>query len=76
MTGIPICFAPGGEAMEKDFAGHGVEVDSSSALSSQVGCPHDEALLRQYLFRYLAVLGTHGGPVPSASGGKDVGAAE
>ena len=62
--------------MEKDFTGPGVEVDSSSALSSQVGCAHDEALLRQYLFRHLAVLGTHRGPVPGAGSGKDVGAAE
>jgi hypothetical protein len=76
MTGVPICFAPGGQAMEKDFTGPGVEVDSSSAFSSQVGSAHDEALFRQYLFRHLAVLGTDGGPVPGASGGKDVGAAE
>ena len=45
--------------MEKDFAGPGVEVDSSSTLSSQIGCAHDEALLRQYLFRHFAVLGAH-----------------
>jgi len=76
MTGIPICFVPFGQAVEKDFAGPGVEMDSSSTLSSQVGCAHDEALLRQYLFRDLAVLGTHGGPVPGAGSRKDVGAPE
>jgi hypothetical protein len=76
MTGIPICFAPGGQAMEKDFSGPGVEVDPSSTLSSQVGCAHDEALLRQYVFRHFAVLGTHRWAVPGIGNGKDICAAE
>ena len=44
--------------MEKNFAGPGVKVVSSSAVSSQVGCPHDETLLRRFLVR----LSCHFGP--------------
>jgi len=76
MTGLPICFVPLGETVEKDFSGPGVEVDSSSTLSSQVGSAHDKAFLRQHLFRDLAVLGAHREPVPGAGSGKDVGAPE
>jgi hypothetical protein len=61
--------------MKEDFTGPRVEVNSTPAISPQVGGRDDKPLLRQYRCRHLAVLGTHRGPVPRA-GRKHVGAPE